>query len=225
MTKWLIAQIEEGRGPGPAILRPETFALMHKRHRGNHPQTSGFGMQFFTYDYQGEPVLEHYGSLQFRSLEIMLMKKKIGIFITMGGGGQPGPNDRVAGASASSLPPITGTVENAVSHSGARALILDHFLGPLPIDKTAKVEVSKYTGRYRDIASPTELIVSDSGDGGLVIDGLGVYRPAGPDTFTLDGPLPLESGFRVGNSYVFATDASGAVTRMFAHINGCHRGR
>ena len=60
--------------------------------------------------------------------------------------------------------------------------------------------------------------VEDSGDGGLVIGGLGVYRPSGPHTFTLDGTLPLESGFRDSNKYVFATGPDG-VTRMFAHIN------
>jgi hypothetical protein len=38
------------------------------------------------------------------------------------------------------------------------------------------------------------------------------------DTFTLDGPLPLQSGFGVGNRYVFVRDKTGAM-RMFAHIN------
>lgn len=223
MTKWLIAHVEAGRGDGPAILKPETFELLHGRHRGNHPQTSGFGMKFFTYDYNGEPVLEHYGSLQFRSLELMLMDKKIGIFVTMGGGGPPSPEARQA-ATSESLPPITGPVEPAVSHSGARALILEYFLGPLPVQKDMKVDLGKYVGRYRDIprsSSPaaSELIIEDSGEGGLVIDGLGVYRPSGPDVFTLDGRLPLEAGFGVSNRYAFETNTAGQVTRMFGHVN------
>lgn len=90
-----------------------------------------------------------------------------------------------------------------------------------------KVNVKKYTGVYRNIASNNNtasantapLTIEDSGDGGLVIGGLGVYRPSGPDTFTLDRTLPLESGFGVSNKYVFLADASGRVTKMFGHVN------
>jgi len=85
--------------------------------------------------------------------------------------------------------------------------------------------VSKFAGTYRNIGAADTggrgnvgLLVEDSGDGGLVIDGRRVYRPAGPNTFTLDRTLPLESGFQVSNKYVFVTDPSGAV-KMFGHVN------
>ena len=229
MAKWLIAHIQEGGGTGPAILSPETFQLMHTRNRGNHPDMSGFGMNFFTYDYNGERVLEHYGSIRFRSMEFMMLDKKIGVFVTMGGGGEP--NDELLAAADQTLPPTTGPVERALSHSGVRALVLEHFLGTLPLHPDPDVDLGQYTGVYRNIPTAVATApgrggrggrggrtVEDSGDGGLVIGGLGVYRPSGPHTFTLDGTLPLESGFRDSNKYVFVTGPDG-VTRMFAHVN------
>ena len=117
-----------------------------------------------------------------------------------------------------------------MSHSGARALILEHFLGKLPFDRTMKVDLAKYTGEYLNLArnpnpnpnanfNQQPLKIIDSGDGGLVIDGRGVFRPSGPNTFTLDRALELQAGFGVSNRYIFATDSSGKVTGMFGHIN------
>jgi hypothetical protein len=217
MAKWLIAHIQEGRGIEKPILAAKTFELMHRRHRGNHPDMSGFGMKFFTYDYNGERILEHYGSIQHRSLEIMMLDRKIGVFLTMAGGGPPGPRDRIPVDAGPA--PITGSVEAAVSHSGARALIMEHFLGRLPFQQDVSVDSRKYIGRYQNIANRSGgILVEDSGDGGLVIDGRKVYRPSGPDTFTLDRTLPLEAGFGVSNKYVFVRTSSGAM-RMFGHVN------
>ena len=67
--------------------------------------------------------------------------------------------------------------------------------------------------------SARTLKVTDDGRGGLIIDGRGVFRPSGPNTFTLDRPLEQEAGFGVNNRYIFATDGSGKVTGMFGHIN------
>lgn len=223
MAKWLIAHIKEGRGIGPSILSTKTFELMHARHRGNHPDMSGFGMKFFTYDYNGERVLEHYGSIRFRSMEFLMLDRQIGVFVTMGGGGEP--DTQLLGGGAPGLPPITGPVKAQLSHSGVRALVLEYFLGRLPIEGNMVPDLSKYTGLYQYIqADPNAPIigpgrkVEDSGDGGLVIDQLGVYRPSGPNTFTLDRELPLEAGFRVSNKYVFTISPDG-ISRMFAHVN------
>jgi CubicO group peptidase (beta-lactamase class C family) len=223
MSRYLIAHIQEGAGSGPKLMSPATFKLMHTRHRGNEPNTSGFGMQFFTYDYNGEHVLEHYGSLNFRSMEFLMLDRKIGVFVTFAGGGPAGNNTNPASGNA--LPPVEGDVLPAMSHSGVRALVLEHFLGKLPIRKDLKVDVTAYTGTYRSVPAREAdrpagrgVEVKDSGDGGLIIGNIGVYRPSGPAAFTLDGSLPLESGFNVGNRYVFVRDKSGTM-RMFAHIN------
>src|SRR5262245_9523322 len=92
MAKYLIAHIQEGAGSGTKLMSPATYKLMHTRHRGNEPNSSGFGMQFFTYDYNGERVLEHYGSLNFRSMEFLMLDRKIGVFVTFAGGGPAGNN-------------------------------------------------------------------------------------------------------------------------------------
>ena len=223
MAKYLMAHIQEGSGSGPKLMSPATYKRMHARHRGNEPNSSGFGMQFFTYDYNGEHVLEHYGSLNFRSMEFLMLDRKIGVFVTFAGGGLAGPNAPPAAGNATS---VEGEVKPAMSHSGVRALVLEHFLGKLPIRKDMKVDVGRYTGVYRSIparasggpAGGRGVEVKDSGDGGLVIGDLGVYRPSGPDTFTLEGTLPLQSGFGVSNRYVFVPDNTGTM-RMFAHIN------
>jgi hypothetical protein len=210
---------------GKALLSDEKYwALAHTQHRTNQPGGSGFGMFFFTYDYNGEPIMEQYGSLQHYSLIFWLKNQKKGIFVTMAGGGKP--SERTQIPTGADLVKTSGPVEPAASHSGMRALILEHFLGKLPYDRTMKVDLAKYTGEYQNIArDPTSkrpqnlLKVVDSGDGGLIIGGRGVYRPSGHDTFTLDRPLELEAGFGINNRYIFATDHSGKVTGMFGHIN------
>ncbi len=224
MSKWIMANIHEGAPgtPGAKILKPATWKLMHTRHRGNSAHTSGFGMTFFTYDYNGERVLEHYGSLQHYTLELMCMDSKTGIYVSFAGGGEPGPKVEVPANAPG--PKTMGPVKKRMSHTGARALIFDHFLGKLPFDTTMKVDRAQYTGRYRDIPrapdpsrAPTEITVKDSGDGGLVIDGRGVYRPAGANLFVLDRPIELEAEFSDANMFEFATDAKGM--KLFGHIN------
>lgn len=224
-SKWLMANLQEGSGPlGKLLLTDKTWKLVHTQHRVNQAGGSGFGMKYFTYDYNGEPVMEQYGSLQHYSMIFWLMNKKIGIFVTMAGGGKPG--DQVQIPTGANLVKTSGPVLPGMSHSGARALILEHFLGTLPFDRNMKVDLAKYTGDYQNIArNPNNnqpqntLKVSDSGDGGLVIGERRVYRPSGKDTFTLDRTLEPEAGFGVNNRYIFATDASGKVTGMFGHVN------
>ncbi len=223
MANWLIAHTMEGEGTGPAILKPETFKLMHARKRGNHPDASGFGMQFFVYDYNGETVIEHYGSLNFRSMEFMMLDSKIGVFVTMAGGGEPSETEMAH--VNNSLEPISGQVLPEVSHSGVRAVVLEHFLGKLPIPANVAADTSKYVGVYHNVPvdpnsepSGQGRLVEATEDGGLIIGGVGVYRPSAPDTFALDKQLPLEAGFRENNKYVFAVGPSGAM-RMYPHIN------
>jgi hypothetical protein len=61
--------------------------------------------------------------------------------------------------------------------------------------------------------------VKDSGDGGLIIDGRGTFRPSGPHTFVLDHPLELDAGFGAANRYVFSVDGSGRAINIYQHIN------
>ncbi len=223
MSKWLIAHTMGASGPGAKILSAKGFDLMHTRKAGNVPEESGFGMQFFIYDYNGEKVMEHYGSLAFRSMEFFMMNRKVGVFVTFGGGGPPPAN--MTAAVAANLPAEPGPVEPAMSHSGVRALVLEHFLGKLPLKPDLKLEAAKYVGTYHSIpANPNDkpggqpMTVVDSGDGGLVIAGVGVYRPSGPDEFTLDGPLPLQAGFRDSNKFKFTSEPNGGM-RMWEHVN------
>jgi len=223
MARFIRAHALQGGGSTPALMAPETYEVMHRWDRGNHPDASGFGVQFFRYDYNGEPVIEHYGSIRYRSLEVVMLDEQVGVFVTMAGGGEPNPDD--VAAVDSSLDPIAGPVLAQASHSGVRALILEHFLGRLPIGEGLEVDVSQYTGLYHRIpANQTETpggngrLVEDSGDGGLIIDGLGSYRPSGPGAFTLDGQLPVEAGFRDSNRYVFVRQSDGSM-HMFAHVN------
>ena len=223
MARFIRAHALQGRGSGPALMKPETYEIMHRWDRGNHPDASGFGIQFFRYDYNGEPVIEHYGSIRYRSLEIVMLDEQVGVFVTMAGGGEPDPAE--VARTDSSLEPISGPVPAQASHSGVRALVLEHFLGRLPVDDGLEVDVSQYTGVYQRIPAAqadnpggTGRLVEDNGEGGLIIDGLGPYRPSGPDAFTLDGQLPVEAGFRDSNRYVFARQSDGSM-RMFAHIN------
>ena len=225
MAKWLISNVQQGNGIGPKLLKPETYQLLHTRQRGNHPQTNGFGMGFFSYLYEGEHVIEHYGSITFRSLQLMMLDKKIGVFISVAGGGPT--TDRKGVASGEPIP-ADATVMAEASHSGLRAAILDYFLGPLTIPETAQTyDLNKFVGNYDRIqedpkAAPgkgpgMQVMLSEDGSG-LQIGEYGVYRAVSDDTVVLDGTLPLEAGFSVGNRYSFAPSPDG-VMQMFPHIN------
>jgi CubicO group peptidase (beta-lactamase class C family) len=223
MSKWLIANITGARGAGKALLNQESWDRVHTQHRQNHAGSSGFGMHFFTYDWNGERMLEQYGSLQHYSKFYLMKDSEVGIFVTLVGGGAPNPGMEIIQTGSK----VQSKVYPQMSHSGIRDLVLSHFLGPLPFQKEAEVNLSPYIGQYGSITprsgnanlQPTLIEVKDSGDGGLIIDGRGTYRPSGPHTFTLDGPLELEAGFSQSNRYVFAVNASGRATGMFQHVN------
>ncbi len=225
MAKWLISNVQQGNGGGPKLVNPETYQLLHTRQRGNHPQTNGFGMGFFSYMYQGEHVLEHYGSITFRSLQLMMLEKKIGVFISVAGGGPI--EDRKGVASGEPLP-VGATVMAEASHSGLRSAILDYFLGPLTIPEMAQTyDLKKFVGTYDRIqedpnAAPgngpgMQVVLTEDGNG-LQIGEYGVYRAVSEDTVVLEGSLPLDAGFSVGNRYSFASNQAG-VMHMFPHIN------
>jgi len=225
MAKWLISNIQQGNGSGPKLVKPETYQLLHTRQRGNHPQTNGFGMGFFSYPYEGEHVLEHYGSITFRSLQLMLLNRKIGVFISVAGGG---PIKDLKGMISGEAIAVDALVMAAASHSGMRASILEYFLGPLTIPNQEEAyDLSKLIGNYDRIqedpnVAPAEgagiQVVLSEDHSGLYIGEYGVYRPISEDTVVLDGTLPLEAGFSVGNRYSFAWNQDG-VLQMFPHIN------
>ncbi len=224
MSKWLIANITGASGSGKALLKDQkTWDLVHTQYRQNNPGSSGFGMHFFTYDWNGEHMNEQYGSLQHYSKFYLFNDSKVGIFVTLAGGGAPNPNMEIPKAGGVKF---EGKAFPQMSHSGIRDLVLSHFLGALPYQKDAKVNLAPYIGQYGNITrnignnpNPTLTEVKDSGDGGLIIDGRGTYRPSGPHTFTLDKPIELEAGFGQSNRYVFAVDGSGRATGMFQHVN------
>jgi len=226
MAKWLISNVQQGNGSGPKLVSPETYQQLHTRQRGNHPQTNGFGMGFFNYEYEGETVLEHYGSITFRSLQLMMLDRKVGVFISVAGGGPI--NDRKGEASGEPIP-ADATVMAEASHSGLRANILEYFLGPLTMSSvTGQVfDLHRFVGSYDRIQEDPQTLpgkgpgmqVALSEDGtGLLIGDYGVYRPISHDTVVLDGTLPLEAGFSVGNRYSFALNQDGLL-QMFPHIN------
>ncbi len=227
MSHWLIANIMAGEGSARSVLTSEGYQLMRTRERGNHPETSGFSLQHFIYDYNGERVLEHYGAIQFRSLQVMMLDREIGVFITVAGGGYA--RDDAIWTEAAALPD-DAIVRDAVSHSGMRAAVLEYFLGKLPASAPplSPEELAAYTGDYdvmsEDPAGQTavgdpDLIVTLAPNAdGLLINDLGIFRPAGDHTFVLDGSTPLEMGFRFGNRYSFTMGENGAV-QMFPHVN------
>ncbi len=222
MSKWLIANITEAGGTGKALLTQKSWDLVHTQYRQNHPGSSGFGMHYFTYDYNGEHVMEQYGSLQHYSMFFLLADSDVGIFMTLVGGGAPRPNTEIPADGVK----VEGKVLPQMSHTGMRDLVLTHFLGQIPFERDAKVDLAKYVGFYGNVtralagANPPPLTeVKVSGDGGLIIDGRGIFRPAGPHTFVLDRPIELDAGFGAAARYVFAVDGNGMATGIFQHVN------
>lgn len=83
MARYMIANLQEGRGESAAVLGPQAFQRLHRRIAGNHPATSGFAMVFITLDWNGVTFFGHGGDWPgFHSIVFMSPESNAGFFIS-----------------------------------------------------------------------------------------------------------------------------------------------
>ena len=83
MGRYMLAQLDEGKS-ADSILSHDTFVRMHTQIRSNHPLSSGFGMIFFTWDWNGVRLVLHGGDWPgTHSGMVLLPDSNTGLFFSL----------------------------------------------------------------------------------------------------------------------------------------------
>jgi CubicO group peptidase (beta-lactamase class C family) len=232
MARYMIANLQEGRGESAAVLAPDQFQELHRRTAGNHPASSGFGMMFATLDWNGTTLFGHGGDWPgFHSIMLMSPQSNVGFFIScMCEYPQPGFLESVAGSPrmrVKSAQPVLAPMTNI----GVASAFLERFWGPriwpttpeegATIGSDLEEFVGTYWHEYRNYESAEKFIellggesatltVQRDGQNALRINGSGGYGEVSPGVFWNARAEPgISDNFWNSGLWAFAVDASG----------------
>ncbi len=232
MARYMIANLQEGRGESAAVLAPEQFQELHRRTAGNHPASTGFGMMFATLDWNGAPFFGHGGDWPgFHSIMLMSPQSNVGFFIScMCEYPQPGFLESVVGSQRTqenSAQPVLAPMTNI----GVASAFLERFWGPriwpttpaegATIGSDLEEFVGTYWHEYRNYESAEKFIellggesatltVQRDGQNALRINGSGGYGEVSPGVFWNARAEPgISDNFWNSGLWAFAVDASG----------------
>ncbi|HEY0938544.1 MAG TPA: serine hydrolase domain-containing protein [Steroidobacter sp.] len=247
MARYMIAQLEEGRG-GAGILSQRMFAELHRRHAGNHSAVEGFGLGFMVGDWNGERYVSHGGHLPgYMSKLVLLLDSNIGFYVTV----------MIGDASLTLEESIMErwrprrsrrsedvVIERPLTQLDVENSFLMRFLGQRkPPAEQSDGELHRYAGAYLSERRPFgtfekafQLLTPQSGftkvevtQGGLSINGVGPYvqvdegvfwkGDAGPDI-----TRPISSVFE-SPLYAFLINPQGEVTHMNGYVSTSISGR
>lgn len=94
MTRFMIAQLQDGRFENAQILQPATVELMHSRQYTAAPGLNGFDLGFYQENRNGQRIIGHGGdTVVFHSDLHLLLDAQVGFFISLNSAG----NDNGAG--------------------------------------------------------------------------------------------------------------------------------
>lgn len=227
MARYMIANLQEGRGESAAVLGPKQFRALHRRLEGNHAATSGFGMIFITFDWNGVTFFGHGGDWPgFHSIMFMSPQSNAGFFIScLCEYPQPGLLEAVIGSPRMETSAVRAVLE-PMTNVGAGIAFLERFWGkrswPAPAGHS---DPANYLGTYWrefrshdsfetffDLLDPSStLLIERDGQGALRINGSGGYGEISPGVFwNPQGEPHLDQGFANSGLWAFTTDASGS---------------
>ena len=230
MTKYMRAHLDAGKTHQNPILSPESFAIMHTRHAGNHPATPGFGAKFIVGEWNGQTTFEHAGGWPgFESIMTMLPDSNLGFFIAvMSNYPNVGLLESLLGSER------TAVKEGEIEHRplnlfDLRQAFMFEFLGPyrptFDTNLTLDNNLNDYYGTYwhqrrsyfsfeafLDLLDTSTSVreVTPDGEGGLAINGRGGYQQVEPDVFFKPrDSYSFEGEPWVTDIYAFTKDANG----------------
>jgi len=237
MGRYMLAQLARGENEG-SILSHDMFVRMHSQIRSNHPLSSGFGMIYFTWLWNGIPVVLHGGSWPgTHSGMVLLPDSNTGLFFSLLADYPPVPmlesmlgSERLRPRDGLAVPkPITNV---AVIYKFLETFYGDYEQPSLPV--FAPGDLSEYTGSYVGQSAPASTMerllnlvnadmvvdVALSEDGtALMIHGHGPYRQIGPDIFWNDSMvMPPDGLFLDSKIFNFVRDAQGSVDYLTPQI-------
>jgi len=237
MGRYMLAQLAEGKNGG-SVLSHDMFLRMHSQIRSNHPLSSGFGMIYFTWLWNGVPVVLHGGSWPgTHSGMVLLPDSNTGLFFSLLADYPPVPMlESMLGSER--LRPRDGlVVPKPITNVAVIYEFLETFYGEyeqpgLPVFSPG--DLSEYLGSYVAQSAPASTMerllnlinadmvvdVAPSEDGtGLIIHGRGPYREIGPDVFWNDSMvMPLDGLFLDTKLFNFVRDAKGTVDYLTPQI-------
>lgn len=228
MARYMIANLQEGRGESATLLAPETFRELHRRMAGNHPLSSGFGMVFVTLDWNNTEFFGHGGDWPgFHSIMLMSRQNNVGFFIScMCEFPQPGFIESVIGSERMRASP-SQPVLDPMTNIGITSAFLERFWGKRAVPQlSGQADVGRFVGTYwhefRNYHSAEKFIEllggesstlrveRDSGNG-LRINGRGGYHARAPGVFWNPAAEPDMSGnFWNSGLWAFTLDSTGA---------------
>jgi CubicO group peptidase (beta-lactamase class C family) len=196
MSRFLLAQLNDGELEGARILSPRATRYMQRQHATMHPRLPGFALGFYE-DYVGDlRVLEHGGQVAgFSSLLLMIPEERAGFFV-VSHGEQSTLRDELKYAL------LTRYFPRARTH-----------LAVPPAPPNAATRAERFAGRYAWTtschscgvrAAPLTMTVTANADGTLGFSGRR-WIEAEPLLFVRDD----------GSGYIaFRADSAGRVTHM-----------
>jgi hypothetical protein len=158
MARFMIAHLDAGLTSPDPLMSPAAFSLMHERHAGNHELSSGFGMIFFIWDWNGQKMIIHGGDWPgTHSGMVMFPSLNAGIFFSLMADFPEVPIlESITGSER--LMPVEGvSVESPLSNAGVIVDFLEHFLGPFIAPRQAGFkpgDPAEYAGNYVGQSAP-----------------------------------------------------------------------
>lgn len=227
MARYMIANLQQGRGSSANVLAAEQFGELHRRMAGNHPASSGFGMIFINFDWNGATFFGHGGDWPgFHSIMLMSPESNAGFFIScMCEYPQPGLLESVFGSARMRENPERKVLA-PMTNIGAATAFLERFWGKRTWPAAAsRGDIVKFPGtywhEYRNYDSAEKflellggpsstLLVERDGESELRINGLGGYSEISPGVFWNARAEPgISDNFWNSGSWAFKLDASG----------------
>ena len=231
MASYMIANLQEGRGEA-AVLAPAQFQALHGRMAGNHPASSGFGMMFIAFHWNGATFYGHGGDWPgFHSIMLMSPQSNAGFFIScMCEYPQPALLESIVG-SERMRPDPAHPVLAPMTNIGVAAAFLERFWGkrtwPAAQAAASASDPAKFVGtywhEYRNydnaekflelLGGPSStLSVERDGASALRINGHGGYGEVAPGVFWNPQAEPgIGDNFWNSGLWAFTADSSGTV--------------
>lgn len=96
MARFMIAQLGDGSDGGPAILDPQTLALMHSPQSRMAPGMNGFDLGFYQENRNGLSIIGHAGDTNwFHSDLHLILDRGVGIFMSFNSAGDDGATEGI----------------------------------------------------------------------------------------------------------------------------------
>jgi hypothetical protein len=205
--------LQDGRYQQARILQRSTAREMHRQHFTQHPRLPGVAYGFWERFENGRRTLEHSGDLSgFASLLCLLPDEGVGIFVSCNRDDLKLRDDLVKAFldhyyPASGSAPFPAAPADFVRRAGL-------FTGYYRYNRYSRSTIEK------PIAAVQQLLVSDGGDGSLVIEIPSVLRDV-LDDIRLVEVEPLLFRRDDGDRYAaFRMDADGRITHLVLNVLG-----